>query len=242
MGPSPVWAMICRKIGFENLISENENQGGKSIQTQKELWFMAQTGEETKRGDSPLSGKTQVALFSPKTKKPTRRSVGGEFSKWCRWGDLGLTFLRSPKMRIFQLPQDGVVHHLENFSERFVKIRITSKSGLYIAKTLSKGFELATSTCGLKWTTMAGPRQTCTTAPPPVANRNRTDAPYNYSGNTPFFKRSLSECAQVSGRYPDDRLLPCIPDGSLHLRNRSAPTALSCWSVASATPTHVCHL
>ena len=46
---------------------------------------MAQTGEETKRGDSPLSGKTQVELkFSPKTKKPTRRSVGGEFSKWCR--------------------------------------------------------------------------------------------------------------------------------------------------------------
>ena len=41
-------------------------------------------------------------------------------------------------MRIFQLPQDGVVHHLENFSERFVKIRITSKSGLYIAKNALK--------------------------------------------------------------------------------------------------------
>ena len=93
---------------------------------------------------------SSASKSAPKTKKPTRRPVGGEFSKWCRCGDIELTFLRPPKMRIFQLPQDGVVYHLENFSERFVKIRTTSKSGLYIAKTLSKGFELATSICGLK--------------------------------------------------------------------------------------------
>ena len=39
---------------------------------------MAQTGEETKRGDSPLSGKTQVEYkFSPKNekKRPEDRSA-----------------------------------------------------------------------------------------------------------------------------------------------------------------------
>ena len=41
---------------------------------------MTQTGEEAKNGDTPLSGKTRVELnFTPKTKKPTRRPVGGEF-------------------------------------------------------------------------------------------------------------------------------------------------------------------
>ena len=119
--------------------------------------------------------------------------------KWWRWGDFGLTFLRPPKMRIFQLPQDGVVHHFENFSERFVKLRTTSKSGLYIAKTLSKGFELASSTCGLKWTTIAGPRHTGTTASPPVANRNRTDIPYNHSGNRPFSRAFF----QYVRNFPD---------------------------------------
>ena len=44
----------------------------------------------------------------------------------------------------------GYFHYLEKFSERFVKICTDSKSGLDIAKTFSKGFELATSTCGLR--------------------------------------------------------------------------------------------
>ena len=51
-------------------------------------------------------------------------------------------FFKSLKMDYF--------HYLEKFSTRIIKIRTTSKSGLYIAKTLSQGFELATSTCGLR--------------------------------------------------------------------------------------------
>lgn len=70
-----------------------------------------------------------------------------------------------------------------------------------LQKTLSKGFELATSTCGLRWTTLAGPRHTGTTAPHHLAKRNRTDAPYNHSWNSSFFKSLFSKCAQFSGRY-----------------------------------------
>ena len=116
---------------------------GRSSETQREMrkqWILSGTAKR------PVQPQNQP---QKRKNRPEDRSAENS-QNGAGEGDIGLTFLRPPKMRIFQLSQDGVVHHLEKFSERFVKIRTTSKSGLYIAKTLSKGFELATSACGLK--------------------------------------------------------------------------------------------
>ena len=43
------------------------------------------------------------------------------------------------------------------------------------------------------------------TAPPHLAKRNRTDAPYNHSRNRPFFKCFFSKCAEFPGRYRSEK-------------------------------------
>ena len=63
-------------------------------------------------------GKQGVELkFTPKTKKPTRRPVGGESKKWWTILRLFRNLLSTPKRRIFQVSNGWQIHLLEKFSD-----------------------------------------------------------------------------------------------------------------------------
>ena len=63
--------------------------------------------------------KTQVELkFTPKTKKPTRRPVGGESKKWSTIFLFSRKILSTSKWRIFRVSKGGAFSLLEKFSVR----------------------------------------------------------------------------------------------------------------------------
>ncbi len=109
----------------------------------------------------------------------------------------------------FQISQDRLLHYLEKFSARFIKFAQPQNLVCISQKRSQKDSNLR-PLLTLRWTTPAGPCHADITDPSPVANRNRTDIPYNHSGNRPFFKSHLPKCAQFSGRYlcSNRRLIP----------------------------------
>ena len=148
-----------------------------------------------------------LVCFNGKIKKGILTGPKGQFKIPYT---LQLTFLCPLKTANFPTPSRRgcpssrkILREIQKFAQPQNRVCISQK-------TLSKGFELAASTYSLRWTTPAGPCHADITDPPPVANRNRTDIPYNHSGNRPFFKCLLSKCTQFSGRYlcSNRRLIP----------------------------------
>ena len=120
-----------------------------------------------------------------------------------KWSTI-LRLLRNPlsnsKRRIFQIPPDGVLQQSRKILREIHKNSHNLKIGFVYRKNALE--RIRTSDLYLRlemnhtgWT--KAHLHYSSTSP----KRNRTDAPYNYSGNTPFFMRPLSKCAQFSGRY-----------------------------------------
>ena len=97
----------CDLCSPENLSGDHRNHRGKCENS----------------GISPMLQMDQLRLeITPETKKPTRRPVGGEFSKW--WSILRIfrNLLSTSKRRIFQVSNGRQFHLLEKFSARCFRI------------------------------------------------------------------------------------------------------------------------
>ena len=109
-----------------------------SIQPQKQLWFMAQNGEEAKMWQKCgifASNRPFWERIGNSGQKRTGTRVWAQIpgisaKKWSSILRLFRNLLSTSKWRIFQIPQDGLLHYLEKFFARLIKNYTTLKWGL----------------------------------------------------------------------------------------------------------------
>ena len=117
-----------RKIDDQRSVFQRVFPSKNALQTKRPVFYSP--GEFTGRGSEPhlhkrkaeilrCRAKTRIELkFTPKTKKPTRRPVGGESRKWSTIFLFSRKILSTSKWRIFRVSKGGAFSLLEKFSVR----------------------------------------------------------------------------------------------------------------------------
>ena len=149
------------KLTIKGRASRRVFPSKNALQTKRPVFYSP--GEFTGRGSEPHLHKRKVEIlccrgkrgfelkFTPKTKKPTRRPVGGEAKKWSTIFLFPRKILSTSNWRIFRVSKGGANSASRKILREKLELHSASKKSLNIAKMVEKRFELPTSTHDLSY-------------------------------------------------------------------------------------------